>query len=78
MPTRWLDGTAATTWTTTNATDNLWTTWAGARPGITYTYGSPEVTQEDLDKLKHNLFKIITEHIALDINEEEFIKLLEE
>ena len=43
---------------------------------ISYDYSSI-LTHADLEKIEHNLYKIITEHIALDISEDDFIKLLE-
>jgi len=36
------------------------------------------VTFEDLDKFFHRVYKIIEEHTKIDINEDEFIKLLNE
>lgn len=36
------------------------------------------VTQEDLDEFARKIFKIITEHVTLDITENEFMDLLED
>ena len=36
------------------------------------------VTQEDLDKLMRKFYRIMSEHVIVDISEDEFMKLLNE
>ena len=56
------------TWTTTNTTNSS-------------TY-SEIVTNADLkefaERLAQKIYKIITEHVALDISEEEFIQIIQD
>ena len=42
---------------------------------LTDNYGKI-ITQKDLDDFAHKIYQIITEHVSLDISEEEFMNIL--
>lgn len=75
--------TAATAWHTTTtpntyaadyATNNIANVLGTSLPNIHMSY----VEKSELDRIIGNIYRVITEHIKLDITEEDFIELVKE